>query len=84
MVTVYLLKGIHTIRAQQDKIATFKFRDFNLGDCKNHSMLTPYKYLTRTKGKNSENNPPVMDDEHRAVHPIKCNENPTLWKAPEG
>jgi hypothetical protein len=31
-----------------------KFNDFNLGDRKNHSMLAPYKYLTRTKGKNSK------------------------------
>jgi penicillin V acylase-like amidase (Ntn superfamily) len=43
MVTAYLSKGMHTVRAQQNKIATLKFNDFNLGDCKNHSMLTPYK-----------------------------------------
>jgi hypothetical protein len=30
------------------------FNEFNLGDHKNHSMLTPYKYLTKTKGKNSK------------------------------
>jgi hypothetical protein len=54
MVTAYLPKGIHAVRAQQDKITTLKFNDFNLGDRKNHSMLTPYKYLTRTKGKNSK------------------------------
>jgi hypothetical protein len=30
-----------------------KFNDFNLGDHKNHSMLAPHRYLTRTKGKNS-------------------------------
>jgi hypothetical protein len=54
MVTVYLPKGIHTMRAQQDKIATLKFNDFNLGDRKNYSMLAPYKYLTKTKGKNSK------------------------------
>jgi hypothetical protein len=52
MVTTYLLKGIHTVRAQQNKIATLKFNDFNLGDRKNHSMLAPHKYLTRMKGKN--------------------------------
>ena len=39
---------------QQDKIATLKFNDFNLGDRKNYSMLSPYKYLTRKKGKNSK------------------------------
>jgi hypothetical protein len=54
MVTAYLSKGIHAVRMQQDKITTLKFIYFNLGDCKNHSMLSPYKYLTRTKGKNSK------------------------------
>jgi hypothetical protein len=52
MVTEYFSKGIHAVQAQQDKIATLKFNDFNLGDRKNHSMLSLYKYLTRTKGKN--------------------------------
>jgi hypothetical protein len=54
MVTTYLPKGIHTVRAQQNKITALKFSDFNLGDRKNYNMLTPYKYLTRTKGKNSK------------------------------
>jgi hypothetical protein len=54
MVTVYLPKGIRAVRTQQDKIATLKFNDFNLGDHKNYCMLSPYKYLTRTKGKNSK------------------------------
>jgi hypothetical protein len=54
MVIAYLLKGIHAVRTQQDKIATLKFSDFNLGDCKNYNMLAPYKYLTRTKRKNSK------------------------------
>jgi hypothetical protein len=31
-----------------------KFSDFNLGDRKVYNMLAPYKYLTRTKGKNSK------------------------------
>jgi hypothetical protein len=53
LVTVYLPKGIHAVRTQQDNIATLKFSDFNLGDCKNHIMLSPHRYLTRTKGKNS-------------------------------
>jgi hypothetical protein len=54
LVTVYLSKGIRVVREQKDKITTLKFNEFNLGDYKNHSMLTPYKYLTRTKGKNSK------------------------------
>jgi hypothetical protein len=52
MVTAYLLKGIHVVRMQQDKITTLKFIDFNLGDRKNYNMLSLYKYLTKTKGKN--------------------------------
>jgi hypothetical protein len=52
LVTAYLSKGIRAIRAQQDKITTLKLSDFNQGDYKNHSMLTPYKFLTREKGKN--------------------------------
>jgi hypothetical protein len=51
MVTMYLPKGIRVVRSQQDKIRMLKFNDFNLWDCKNHSTLTLYKYLTRTKGK---------------------------------
>jgi hypothetical protein len=31
-----------------------KFNDFNLEDRKKYSILTPYKYLTRMKGKNSK------------------------------
>jgi hypothetical protein len=54
IVTAYLPKGIHAVRVQQDKIAALKFNYFNLGDRKNHNMLAPYKYLTRTKGKNSK------------------------------
>jgi hypothetical protein len=54
MVTAYLPKGIRVVRAQQDKIAALKFNEFNLRDHKNHSMLTPYKYLTKMKGKNSK------------------------------
>ena len=52
MVIVYLLKGICTVRAQQDKIAALKFSDFNIGDRKNYSMLALYKYLTNMEGKN--------------------------------
>jgi hypothetical protein len=53
LVIVYLPKGIHAVRMQQDKIVTSKFSDFNLGDHKNHSMCAPHMYLTRMKGKNS-------------------------------
>jgi hypothetical protein len=54
IVTAYLSKGIRVVQAQQDKITTLKFNEFNLGDRKNHSILTLYKYLTRTKRKNSK------------------------------
>jgi hypothetical protein len=54
MVTTYLPKWIHAVREQQDKIIALKFSEFNLRDCKNYNILTPYKYLTRTKGKNSK------------------------------
>jgi hypothetical protein len=52
LVTTYLPKGIRAVRTDQDKIASLKFSDFNLGDRKVYSMLTPHNYLTRTKGKN--------------------------------
>jgi hypothetical protein len=52
MVIAYLPKGICTVRAQQDKITMLKFNDFNLKDRKNYIMLTPYKYLRKTKGRN--------------------------------
>jgi hypothetical protein len=51
LVTVYLSKGI---RADQENIAALKFSDFNLGDRKVYNMLTPHKYLTITRGKNSK------------------------------
>jgi hypothetical protein len=54
LVTAYLLKGIRVVHADQDKIATLKFSEFNLGDRKVYNMLSPHKYLTRTKGKNSK------------------------------
>jgi hypothetical protein len=54
MVTAYLPKRICAMRAQQDKIATLKFSEFNLIDHKNYSILTPYKYLTKPKGNNSK------------------------------
>jgi hypothetical protein len=52
--TAYLLKWIHAVRMHQDNIMTLKFSDFNLGDYNSHSMLAPYKYFTRTKGKTSK------------------------------
>jgi hypothetical protein len=54
LVTVYLPKGICAVRVDQYKIATLKFSDFNLEDRKVYNMLSPQKYLTRTKGKNSK------------------------------
>jgi hypothetical protein len=54
LVTAYLPKGVCAVCIDQDKIVALKFSDFNLGDCKVNNMLTPHKYLTRTKGKNSK------------------------------
>jgi hypothetical protein len=54
VVTAYLPKGVHIVCIDQDKIASLKFSDFNLGDHKVYNTLAPYKYLTRTKGKNSK------------------------------
>ena len=53
LVTTYLPKEIRVVFIDQDKIAALKFSDFNLGDRKAYNMLTPHKYLTRMKGKNS-------------------------------
>jgi hypothetical protein len=52
LITVYLPKEIHAVHTDQDMIAALNFSDFNLGDHKSYNMLTPHKYLTRTKGKN--------------------------------
>jgi hypothetical protein len=52
LVTTYLPKGIHAVRADQDKIVALKFSEFNLRDRKVYNMLAPHKYLTQTKGKN--------------------------------
>jgi hypothetical protein len=52
LITAYLLKGVHAVRANQDKLAALKFSDFNLDDRKVYSMLSPHKYITKTKGKN--------------------------------
>jgi hypothetical protein len=53
MVTASLPKGIPTVQSEQDKITALKFNYFNLRDRNIYAMLAPYKYLTRTKGKNS-------------------------------
>jgi hypothetical protein len=42
LVTAYLPKGIHTGKPQLDKIMTLIINDFNLGDRKNFSMLSPH------------------------------------------
>jgi hypothetical protein len=54
LVIAYLPKGICIVHTDQDKVVTLNFSEFNLGDRKVYNMLSPYKYLTRTKGKNSE------------------------------
>jgi len=54
LVTAYLLKGIRVVCADKEKIAVLKLRDFNLDDRKVYNILTPHKYLTRTKGNNSK------------------------------
>jgi hypothetical protein len=52
LITTYLPKGVRAVRADQDKLTTLKFNDFNLGDRKTYNMLAPHKYLTKTKGIN--------------------------------
>jgi hypothetical protein len=51
VITAYLPKGIRAVRSQLERILTLKISDYNLGDRKNYGILTPYKYLNRTKGK---------------------------------
>jgi hypothetical protein len=51
-ITMYLPKGVHAVCVDQDKLATLKFNDFNLGDRKTYSMLASHKYLTKIKGRN--------------------------------
>jgi hypothetical protein len=53
LVTAYLPKGIHVVQKNQEKIEALKFSNFNLDNKKVYSMLAPHKYLTRTKGNNS-------------------------------
>jgi hypothetical protein len=54
VITAYLSKGIHAVRPYLERIMTLNINDYNLGDCKNYGTLTPYKYLTKTKGKKSK------------------------------
>jgi hypothetical protein len=48
LVTAYLSKGIRSVCTDQEKIATLKFSNFNLGNQKFYNMLALHKYLTRT------------------------------------
>jgi hypothetical protein len=52
LVTAYLQKGVCAVHVDHDKITALKFSDFNLGDHKVYNMLSPYKYVTITKGNN--------------------------------
>jgi hypothetical protein len=54
VIIVYLPKGICVVRLQLERIPTLNINDYNLGDRKNYGILTPYKYLTNTKGKKSK------------------------------
>jgi hypothetical protein len=54
LITTYLSKGIRAVGPQLGKIMMLNINDFNLGDHKNHGMLTPHKYFTKTKGKKSK------------------------------
>jgi hypothetical protein len=54
LVTTYLLKEVHIVCVDQDKLTALKFSDFNLGDRKMYNMLSPNKYLTRTKRNKSK------------------------------
>jgi hypothetical protein len=50
VITAYLPKGIRIVRPQLERIPTLNISDYNLGDRKSYGMLTPHKYLTKTKG----------------------------------
>jgi hypothetical protein len=54
IITMYLSKGIHTVRPQLERIPTLNISDYNLGDRKSYGMLTPHKYLTKMKGKKTK------------------------------
>lgn len=54
LITAYLPKGIRAVGPQLGWILDLKINKFNLGDRKNYVLLAPYKYLTKTMGKNSK------------------------------
>jgi hypothetical protein len=47
-------------------------------------MISPLKILDQDEGEELQDNPPTMEYEPRTVHLAKCNEIPTLRKAPGG
>jgi hypothetical protein len=51
VIMTYLLKGIHAVRTQLERIPTLNISDYNLGDHKTYDILVPHKYLTKMKGK---------------------------------
>jgi hypothetical protein len=53
LITSYLLSRIDTVGTQLGQIMTLNINDYNLGDHKNYGMLSPHKYLTKTKGNKS-------------------------------
>jgi hypothetical protein len=50
-ITTYLPKGVRIVRPQLERIPTLNISDYNLGDHKIYGMLSPHKYMTKTKGK---------------------------------
>jgi hypothetical protein len=51
LITAYIPKGICVVGSQLGQIPSLKNNDFNLGDRKNYTMLTPHRYLTKTTSK---------------------------------
>jgi hypothetical protein len=51
LITLYLLKGIHTVGMQLGMAPYLKINDFNLEDMNYYALLSPHKYLTKTTGK---------------------------------
>jgi hypothetical protein len=82
LVMTYLPKGIRTVQADQDKLVALKFSDFNLGDRKEYVMLSPNKYLMKTKG-NFKDYPTVLDPEPHVVYIAECDEDSALRQTPE-
>jgi hypothetical protein len=52
LITMYVSKGICTIRPQLGLIPTLKISDFNLGDRNNYAILTPHRYMMKKIKKN--------------------------------